>query len=280
MPATSKGLPYPAATAAPNVPADLQALAQSLDFSLIPLLTPAQIPSVNTLLSAYPLGISMVRLLTADATAGGWPGGVSGQVLTVKPATDRAAQLYYRNSTVTVQAFYRQLVADPGPHTPWAGASSSYSQYVNQFTLSGATNPTAAKVVTYPAGRFTTPPNVTVSSSNLNWHVGASTTLTSASVTARYIVSVSSDPIITIRAEQALSTQASTDPPPALLSAPSGVLATRIVTCSTPGCGNSGIPLEVPAEIDFGDGPVPVEDGVCGVCLQPLDMSAPVTRLS
>lgn len=34
MPTTAKGLPYPASTAAPNVPADLQALAQAVDAQL------------------------------------------------------------------------------------------------------------------------------------------------------------------------------------------------------------------------------------------------------
>jgi hypothetical protein len=182
MPTTTKGLPYPASTAPPNVPADLAALAQDLDFTKIPLLGSAQIPSTATVLSAYPLGVSLLSLTSAEGSSGGWPGGTSCHVLTIKPTTTRGAQYVFRNSSAAVAASYRQLIADPGPHTPWAGGSGPYAQQAGTVTLNAATNPTASVQVNFPAGRFTQAPRVTVSPQTPSMSIGVQSATTSAAV--------------------------------------------------------------------------------------------------
>jgi hypothetical protein len=182
MPTTTKGLPYPASTAPPNVPADLGALAQDLDFTKVVLLTAAQIPSTTTLLSAYPLGLSLLSLSTTESGNGGWPTGSTGHVLTIKPNTGRGVQYFYRNSASAVMAFYRQLVADPGPHSPWAGGGAPYAQIAGTVTLNAATNPTASVQVNFPAGRFTQAPRITVSPQTPSMSIGVQSATTSAAV--------------------------------------------------------------------------------------------------
>jgi hypothetical protein len=189
MPTTTKGVPYPASTAPPNVPADLAALAQDLDFTKIPLLTPAQIPNATTLLSVYPLGVSLMTLSSTEAAAGGWPGGTFSNVLTIKTNAGRATQYLFRTSGL-LNAYYRQLQPDPGPHSPWAGASGPYAQAQGAATLNLTTNPTASVTVTLPAGRFTQAPRVQLTPSSSLWmpSLVSAITATSFSVIARNIL--------------------------------------------------------------------------------------------
>lgn len=121
MPAnTTKGLPYPLVTdALAGGAGAIQALAQALDFTRIPLLTAAQVPSAGSLLSLYPLGLSLLSLSTAEAGAGAWPAGASCHIATIKPTTSRAAQFLFRNASAPVTFYYRQLLGDPGPHSGW-----------------------------------------------------------------------------------------------------------------------------------------------------------------
>lgn len=56
--------------------------------------------------SSYPLGMSVMSLSAAQATAGGWPG--SGTVVTFRRFNDNVAvQWFYANNTVTPQAQWR-----------------------------------------------------------------------------------------------------------------------------------------------------------------------------
>jgi hypothetical protein len=185
MPNTVKGIPYPADTEPPDVPSDLQRLAENLDFSKIPLLTAAQIPSAATLLSAYPLGVSLMTLSSAEAAAGGWPGGTFSNILTIKTNTGRATQFLYRTSGL-LNAYYRQLQPDPGPHSPWSGAIGPYAQAQGAATVNLTTNPTASVAVTLPAGRFTQTPRVQLSSTSSLWMPALlSASATSITVLAR-----------------------------------------------------------------------------------------------
>lgn len=118
MPTTTKGLPYPLSTAPPNIPADLQALAQALDFTVIPLLSAAGSGITNaSFLDAYPIGVSVLSLASADGAAGGWPGAGSSHVWTFKPTTTRAFQLIAM--TGITRSWYRYLAASPGPNGAW-----------------------------------------------------------------------------------------------------------------------------------------------------------------
>lgn len=212
MPATAKGLPYPASTAPPNVPADLQALAADLDFSKVMLLTAAQVTAASAL-SAYPLGLSLLSLSTAEASGGGWPGAASCHVLTVKPTTNRAAQFVFRNASAPVASFYRQLLADPGPHSPWVSASAPYAQYIGSVTLNTATNPTAAVVITWPSGRFSVAPRVLLGSNSNLWFAAGTVTASQVSIVGRNITGTTGGtaPVISVHAVQATSASADTD---------------------------------------------------------------------
>ncbi len=179
MPTTTKGLPYPASTAPPNVPADLQALAQDLDFTKVMLLSGASGLTAGSLLSAYPLGVSVLSLSSAEGASGGWPGGTSCHVWTFKPTTTRAWQFVWINSTFS-RGFARSLQPDPGPHAPWVGGSAPYAQAVGTVTLDAATNPTATVQVNFPAGRFSVTPRVVVSSSTPSVFVAVSGVSTTA----------------------------------------------------------------------------------------------------
>lgn len=204
MPTTSKGLPYPLSTAPPNVPADLQLLAQDLDFSKIVLLTAAQIPNAAALLSAYPLGLSLLSLSSGEGSAGGWPGGSTCHILTVKPNTGRAAQYVFANKT-TPAAWYRQLIADPGPHSPWAGGAAPFGQYTGTVTLDAATNPTAAVQRNFPTGRFTQTPRIALSSSTPSVHVGVqAVAATSVTFIGRNVFTFTSTLTVGFTATQAL----------------------------------------------------------------------------
>jgi hypothetical protein len=210
MPTTSKGLPYPAATAPPNVPADLAALAEDLDFTKI-LLLPASL-GTTSLLSAYPLGVSLISLSTAEAGAGGWPSGASGHVLTIKPTTTRAAQWFFRN-TAAAQSYYRNLVADPGPHTPWIGGAGHYGSYVGTVVLNTSTNPTAAVVLNWPVGRFSVAPRVVAGSNSTLWMPSATPSATNVTVIGRNVTGTTggSAPTVYLHAIQATSASADTD---------------------------------------------------------------------
>jgi len=203
MPTTPKGLPYPASTAPPNVPADLQALAQDLDFTKVQVLTPAQVNAAS-LLSAYPLGLSLVRLLGADASAGGWPGATSSMVFTIKPHADRGTQFVFRNAQTLVNSYYRQLITDPGPHSAWVSASAPFGSYVGSATLDASTNPTAGVLITFPAGRFTLTPRVVLGSGNSAWAPSSSAvSTTGVTILARQIIANSTNPLISVYAVQA-----------------------------------------------------------------------------
>lgn len=204
MPTTPKGLPYPAPTEAPNIPEELQLLAEALDFTKINLLTVANIPSAASLLSAYPLGLSLLNLAAGDASAGGWPGAASSHVITIKPTSTRAAQYLFLNSA-TPRAWYRQLVADPGPHSPWSGGSAPYGQYTGTVTLDAVNNPTAAVQRNFPTGRFTQTPRIALSSSTPSVHVGVQAVgPTAVTFVGRNVSTFTSTVLVGFTATQAL----------------------------------------------------------------------------
>lgn len=201
---TTKGLPYPTSTDLLTTgAAAIQALAQDLDFTKIPLLSPTA-TTVATPLETYPVGLSLIVMAGADSAAGGWPTGLTGHVLTVKTNTNRAAQYFFRAGTPNVTAYYRQLYAVGTPHSAWVAATAPYGMFVGSVVLNAATNPTAGVVVTFPANRFTLPPRVVTGSANSAWVAAAtSITATSCTVIGRQIIANSSDPVISIMAGQA-----------------------------------------------------------------------------
>jgi hypothetical protein len=206
MGTTTKGLPYPANTAAPNVPADMQALAESLDFTMVRQLSPATVNATSSI-TVYPLGMSIMSPTNAEAGPGGWPSGVGGTLVTWKPTSAKATQVYYRGGSSPVAAYTRQLIADPGPHSAWAGAAAPYASAAGSTSMDGSTNPTAGKLVTFPAGKFSLSPHVVVSSSSSAWMVAVlSTTSTSVTIIGRYIVSSTSNFTATWHAHQMLNT--------------------------------------------------------------------------
>lgn len=218
MPTSPKGIPYPATLDIPDVPADMQRMAEDLDFSKIPVLSAAQIPGMATLFSAYPLGLSLLYLSPAEAASGGWPvpASASCHILTIKTNATRAAQYLFRVGATPVTALYRQLIPDPGPHSPWVGGNGHYAEYIgvmNNFNT--ATNPTAALPINWPAGRFTQPPRVLVSSSSNIWYPATitSVTTTGTSVVCRNLLGSTGgvSPIITVYAVQHSSSNADTD---------------------------------------------------------------------
>ncbi|MFL6094575.1 MAG: pyocin knob domain-containing protein [Blastococcus sp.] len=157
MPTTIKGIPYPADTVAPNVPSDLQALAENLDFSKVPLLTVAQIPGATTPMETYPLGVSVTSVSTAEAV--NWPGQNAGHLWTYKTSTARCAQLYFANLTGptlgAARVYYRQLQPSGGTATPWV-LLAPWTTVVTLPDIAATGVQTFA--VTFPVNMFTGTP--------------------------------------------------------------------------------------------------------------------------
>lgn len=173
MSTSVKGLPYPEpADPIRDGAAAIKALALALDFTLIPVLTAASGLTNASFLDPYPVGISLLNLAAGDATAGAWPSAASSHVMTIKTTSSRAAQFCFLNSGTLSRAWYRQLVAAPGPNSPWVGLSAPYGQASGTATLNAATDPTASVQVNFPTGRFNRTPRVVVSSSTPSVHVG------------------------------------------------------------------------------------------------------------
>lgn len=208
MPTTTKGLPYPLSTAAPNVPLDIQALAGALDFTRVMSLTAVDIPGPFSLIQSYPSGLSLLSLSGSEASAGGWPGAASCHVLTIKTTSARAAQILFTNSTATtgIRAYYRQM--NDTSNSAWAGGSGTYSEAVGQNNLDGATgNPTAPVVVTFPTGRFTRTPRLLLASQTPSWVAGISAiSATSFTMLARNVSAFASSFAVAWHAIQAYDT--------------------------------------------------------------------------
>jgi len=164
MPTTGKGLPYPATTAAPNVPADLQALADALDFTRVQQLTAVQNPNASNLLPTYPAGISMLNLGGAEASAGLWPSGSTLNVLTMRHhSTQRGQQFAFRSTTADPRLWFRQM--SDTANAPWV----LLSPWTTTVTLPDvAANGVQSAAVTFPAATFTGVPVVAVSPAGSN----------------------------------------------------------------------------------------------------------------
>jgi hypothetical protein len=161
MPTTTKGLPYPVSTAAPNVPLDLQALADALDFTKVQILTAAQVPGGNAALQAtYPFGISLLTLNTTDSGAGGWPTGTTLNVVTIRSSASGtfAQQFAFRASTTDFRMWARLLGTTANSAwsltTPWSFVSAALPD------LAASTGQNT--VITFPGSTFSTPPTVAV----------------------------------------------------------------------------------------------------------------------
>lgn len=125
----------------------------------------------STALSGYPLGWSRLIYTTANSTAWDFTG-KAGEVLTFVDGTDFAKQTFTRhvggssaateiwtrtyNNASGWSAWQKSVFEDRVSKLPTAMASGRES-----VTPSAANTPTA-KTVTFPAGRFTTAPNVVV----------------------------------------------------------------------------------------------------------------------
>ena len=149
---------------------------------IVPILTVAQIASAATSITAYPMGLSILPLTGAQASSGGWPGAAQCSVLTVKASAAIASQHVYRDGVTPISAFYRQLVPDPGPHSAWLGASAPYAfQQSGNTDVPTTANPSAPVTVTFAAGRFTQPPRVQLTSSQISWHAAITGSPTASS---------------------------------------------------------------------------------------------------
>jgi hypothetical protein len=114
---TPLGLPYPVPTdpVAQGASA-IQALATALDPKVNNTLAVQQ---SSALLAAYPQGVSLFSLTGTQAAADpGWPFGVSSHVWTLKAASDRAVQFWFRNSATQAEAWMR--VVGASSNSPWA----------------------------------------------------------------------------------------------------------------------------------------------------------------
>lgn len=71
----------------------------------------------------YPDGISIFAMTPAQAAAdGGWPLGVASQVMSVKSASDQMSQFWFRNTSGSSDAYYREVgVSWAGPWMQIAG---------------------------------------------------------------------------------------------------------------------------------------------------------------
>ena len=178
MPTTTKGLPYPASTAAPNVPADLQALADALDFSKLQSITAASVGGAASLHTVYPLGTSLLSIGGADTA--GWPSGATLMVITTRyGGVATSPQYAYRASNTDPRVWYR-LMANAG-NSPWLLVTPWTSIVTLPDVAAGAVS-TAA--ITFPANTFTGTPVVSatpVGTSVLT--AGCSTTPTASGVT-------------------------------------------------------------------------------------------------
>jgi hypothetical protein len=92
-------------------------------------------PKTNAMLpGTYPIGMTIVQMTGAQATSGGWPGGVSGSVVTFRRSGELdadacASQWFYVTTSVTPKAYYRS-----GSGTGGANAWSPWVQVVGDDT--------------------------------------------------------------------------------------------------------------------------------------------------
>lgn len=207
MGTTTKKLPYPepidpvagGATAIRN-------LAEALDFTRIVELTAVDIPNAAAPFANYPLGVSLLPVSSAEATAGNWPiPAGAGTVVTVKQGA-RAGQWFYLSSTTNARAMFRSLSG--GGASPWGG-TGPYGTAIGTATLDGANNPTAPVSVTFPANRFTVAPRVMATAYSSAWVAVPNTiTATSMQLLGRSIVASSGTFTVAWQAVQATETAA------------------------------------------------------------------------
>lgn len=155
---TTKGLPFPTGTDRVMDGDDaIAALAQALDYTSCQILSGATFTAA-TPLANYPDGLSVINMSSGNAASGGWPEGGSALIFTVKQ-NDRAAQWWFRNNYVTSDIRYRIL------GTAGVGVWQHLAQpdtCSGKATLTPSAPDTAVGLaVTFPAGRFTVPPNIT-----------------------------------------------------------------------------------------------------------------------
>jgi hypothetical protein len=90
--------------------------------------------------SSYPLGQSIMTMLTGQSAAGGWPYGASSVVVTTRRQEgDGNVQWWYRNTSTANQteARYRSAGLAAGPWTPWLPAVGPDSGWIPITILPG-----------------------------------------------------------------------------------------------------------------------------------------------
>lgn len=150
-------------------PSTAKALADLLDKVVIP-----QNSLTNaTTVPSYPLGFSVMNLGTAGAQSGGWPRGLSSMVFTFKPGSDRALQIWAANNTNSPQVLMRN-----GQTTVWSAwrpvidVGLAQAMFVGRWTFP-ASSAYASQQIQFPAGRFSTPPNVVASGATRDCFISA-----------------------------------------------------------------------------------------------------------
>lgn len=183
MPTTTKGLPYPVSTAAPNVPLDLQTLAEALDFSKVQLITgTANVPGGSTsLITVYPYGVSILALNGAESSGGGWPSASTLSVLTIRSSAGGATaqQFAFRASTTDPRVWFRLM--STAANSAWMLLTAWTTSVTLPDIAAGGVQSAA---VTFPATTFTGTPIVAASPAGSSFlTAGCSSVPTSTGVT-------------------------------------------------------------------------------------------------
>lgn len=153
---TTKGLPFPTGTDRVMDGDDaIAALATALDFT-----SAKQLPTTTTAaapFTAYPDGLSVLLLSTANASAGGWPEGGSSHVFTIRN-NDRLSQFWFRNSS-SGNIQYR-TISNASAWSPWQMLNVPATASGSATLTPSAADTAVGVAVTFPAGRFAVPPLV------------------------------------------------------------------------------------------------------------------------
>jgi hypothetical protein len=112
----------------------------------------------------YPIGTSLISLSSAAGSAGGWPEGTTGTVVTFKPTATRGVQYFYRNTSALPARIYYRSMQQGGTQSAWQVINPLVA--TGQVSIAFNASNFQSQTVTLPTGRFATAPIPNVSTNN------------------------------------------------------------------------------------------------------------------